>query len=73
VGLPKGDRVDVRRFKSAVAKRLRAALGVALKLAPLLFTINEPAPALTSLLNGTPAMRTDWADPPLIFIRRAHR
>jgi hypothetical protein len=32
--LPKGDRADVTRFKSAVAKRLRAARGV-LKLSPL--------------------------------------
>jgi hypothetical protein len=53
-GLPKGDRAGVRRFKSAVAKRLRAARGGVLKLSPLLFTINEPGPALTSLVNRTP-------------------
>ena len=52
-GLPKGDRADVRPFKSAVAKRLRAARGGVLKLSPLLFTINEPGPALTRLVNGT--------------------
>ena len=94
MGLPKGDRADVRCFKSAVAKRLQAARGGVLcfksavakrlqaarggvlKLSPLLFTINELGPALTSLVNETPTdfsilkPRTDWADPPLIFIRR---
>ena len=54
MALPKGDRADVRCFKSAVAKRLQAARGGVLKLSPLLFTINEPGPALTSLVNGTP-------------------
>jgi hypothetical protein len=42
--LPKGDRADVTRFTR----------GAVLKLSPLLFTINEPGPALTSLVNRTP-------------------
>ena len=77
-GLPKGDRADVRCFKSAVAKRLRAARGCGAKTLRFLFTINEPGLALTSLVNGTPMtfrslsthrLPGEPANPPLILIR----
>jgi hypothetical protein len=47
----KGDRADVRRFNSAVAKRLRTARGWGAETLSASFHINESGRALTCLVN----------------------
>ena len=53
-GLPKGDRADAKAFRVSGRQAAAGGKGGVLKLSPLLFTINEPGSALTSLVNGTP-------------------
>jgi len=69
-----------QRHLPKVTERMQRAShgGAVLKLSPLLFTINEPGLALTSLVDGTPMtfrslsthrLPGEPANPPLILIR----